>query len=71
VLYVVAGAAGWIVVPLLALLIFLALPAFYGITSEGLVETRTVLLRRLEAHRNHRRSMPTRRAFMRREDPSR
>lgn len=71
VLYAVAGAAGWIVVPLLALLIFLALPVFYGITSEGLVETRAVLLRRLEAHRNHRKSTHTRHAFMHREDASR
>jgi uncharacterized membrane protein len=71
VLYAVAGAAGWVVAPLLALLIFLALPVFYGITSEGLVETRTVLLRRLEAHRNHRRSMPIPRALMRRDDAPR
>jgi hypothetical protein len=28
-------------------MIFLALPAFYAITSEGLIETRTALLRRL------------------------
>lgn len=71
VLYAVAGAAGWVVAPLLALLIFLALPVFYGITSEGLVETRAVLLRRLEPRRNHRRTTPNRHGFMRREDPSR
>lgn len=54
VLYAVAGTAGWVVHPLLALLIFLILPIFYGITSEGLVETRVALLRRLEERRNHR-----------------
>ena len=40
VLYVIAGEAGWLSTPKVALLIFLALPAFYGITSEGLTETR-------------------------------
>jgi len=39
-LYVVAGAIGWAYSPKLALLIFLLLPVFYGITSEGLTETR-------------------------------
>jgi uncharacterized membrane protein len=38
--YAVAGAAGWLSTPRVALLIFLALPVFYGITSEGLTETR-------------------------------
>jgi uncharacterized membrane protein len=38
--YAIAGAAGWLSTPKLALLIFLALPVFYGITSEGLTETR-------------------------------
>lgn len=38
--YTVAGAAGWLSTPKVALLIFLALPVFYGITSEGLTETR-------------------------------
>lgn len=56
VLYAVGGTVGWILHPLLALLIFLILPIFYGITSEGLVETRVALLRRLEARRNHRRT---------------
>lgn len=56
VLYAVGGTVGWIVHPLLALLIFLILPIFYGITSEGLVETRVALLHRLEARRNHRRT---------------
>jgi uncharacterized membrane protein len=37
--YAVAGVAG-LSVPKLALVIFLALPVFYGITSEGLTETR-------------------------------
>jgi uncharacterized membrane protein len=37
--YAVAGVAG-LSVPKLALVIFLALPVFYGITSEGLAETR-------------------------------
>jgi hypothetical protein len=36
-------------------MIFLALPVFYGITSEGLIETRAGLLRRLGArHGRHR-----------------
>ena len=38
--YPLAGVAGWAVNPLIALLIFLALPIFYGITSEGLPEGR-------------------------------
>ena len=37
--YTVAGVAG-LSTPKLALAIFLALPVFYGITSEGLTETR-------------------------------
>ncbi|MGY3505169.1 TMEM175 family protein [Bradyrhizobium sp. USDA 4471] len=37
--YTVAGVAG-LSMPKLALVIFLALPVFYGITSEGLTETR-------------------------------
>jgi uncharacterized membrane protein len=53
-LYVFAGMVGWFS-PTLALVIFLALPVFYGITSEGLIETRAGLLRRLEAGRQHRR----------------
>ena len=39
-LYAIAGLAGWLSTPTLAMLIFLALPVFYGITSEGLTETR-------------------------------
>jgi uncharacterized membrane protein len=47
VLYALAGLIGWAYSPSLALLIFLALPVFYGITSEGLTETRIgILLRR-------------------------
>jgi uncharacterized membrane protein len=38
--YAIAGVAGWLSTPKVALLIFLALPVFYGITSEGLTETR-------------------------------
>lgn len=40
VLYAIAGVAGWLSTPKIALLIFLALPVFYGVTSEGLTETR-------------------------------
>src|ERR1700719_81872 len=40
VLYAIAGLAGWLSTPKLAMLIFLALPVFYGITREGLTETR-------------------------------
>jgi hypothetical protein len=40
ILYAIAGVAGWLSTPKVALLIFLALPVFYGITSEGLTETR-------------------------------
>jgi uncharacterized membrane protein len=52
VLYALAGMAGWLYSPPLALVIFLALPAFYGVTSEGLIETRAGLLRRLRARRD-------------------
>ena len=45
-LYSVGGVIGWIWAPMLALVIFLALPVFYGVTSEGLTETRLSLLRR-------------------------
>ncbi len=46
-LYAAAGVIGWVYAPKLALMIFLALPIFYGITSEGLTETRVrILLRR-------------------------
>jgi hypothetical protein len=40
VLYAIAGVAGWLSSPKIALLIFLAWPVFYGLTSEGLTETR-------------------------------
>ncbi len=59
VLYAVAGVAGWLSTPKVALLIFLALPVFYGITSEGLTETRI----RLQFGRSHRRSSTTRAAL--------
>jgi uncharacterized membrane protein len=49
VLYAVAGVAG-LSKPKLALLVFLALPVFYGITSEGLTETPI----RLQFGRRHR-----------------
>jgi uncharacterized membrane protein len=45
-LYGIAGVIGWFWAPLFALAIFLALPVFYGVTSEGLTETRLSLLRR-------------------------
>jgi uncharacterized membrane protein len=50
ILYAIAGLAGWLSTPRLALLVFLALPVFYGITSEGLTETR-IRLQFGEAHR--------------------
>jgi uncharacterized membrane protein len=52
ILYAIAGVAGWLSTPKVALLIFLALPVFYGITSEGLTETRI----RLQLKRRHRRA---------------
>jgi len=51
ILYAVAGVAGWMSDPRIALLVFLALPIFYGITSEGLTETRL----RLQFGGRHRR----------------
>jgi uncharacterized membrane protein len=56
VLYALAGVTGWLYSPTLALVIFLALPAFYGITSEGLIETRAGLLRRLAVRHGSRRA---------------
>jgi hypothetical protein len=50
--YAIAGVAGSLLTPKIALLIFLALPVFYGITSEGLTETRI----RLQFGRTHRRT---------------
>jgi uncharacterized membrane protein len=50
ILYAAAGVAGWLSTSKVALLIFLALPVFYGITSEGLTETRF----RLQFRRHHR-----------------
>ena len=48
-LYAGAGALGW-VSPMFALAIFLALPVFYGVTSEGLTEGR---LLRARIHKMH------------------
>lgn len=45
-LYVIAGLMGWFWSPLLALAIYLSLPIFYGITYEGLSETRLSLIKR-------------------------
>ena len=44
-LYGAAGVIGWAHAPRISLIIFLVLPIFYGITSEGLIETRLGLLR--------------------------
>jgi uncharacterized membrane protein len=55
-LYAFAGMTGWFYSPKLALAIFLALPVFYGITSEGLTETRAVLLHRLALNRRQHRN---------------
>jgi uncharacterized membrane protein len=50
ILYAFAGIAGlWM--PTLALLVFLALPIFYGVTSEGLAETRLTLQLRKASRR--------------------
>lgn len=45
-LYAVAGLIGWFGEPLLALAIYLGLPIFYGVTCEGLSETRLGLIHR-------------------------
>jgi len=59
-LYILGGVTGWALSPMLALMCFLALPIFYAITSEGLVETRVTLLGRLAAGRGQREgSRPT------------
>lgn len=44
-LYIAAGALGYLVAPLVALVIFLALPIFYAITSEGLYRLPAVVRR--------------------------
>lgn len=54
ILYAIAGVAGWVSTPKVALLIFLALPVFYGVTSEGLTETRI----RLQFGKARRRALP-------------
>jgi uncharacterized membrane protein len=51
VLYALAGVTGWGLSPMLSLLAFLILPIFYAVTSEGLVETRATLVRRLGSRR--------------------
>jgi uncharacterized membrane protein len=51
-LYMLGGITGWALSPMLALICFLGLTIFYGITSEGLVETRVNLLGRLSAGRS-------------------
>jgi hypothetical protein len=43
-LYAFAGAIGWAYSPRVALVIYMTLPVFYGITSEGQTQTRIVLL---------------------------
>ena len=52
VLYGVAGVLGWVYAPMLALLIYLALPVFFGLSSEGLTET-TARLRSRRARLRH------------------
>jgi uncharacterized membrane protein len=44
-LYAAAGVLGWVLHPMFALAIFLALPVFYGVTSEGLTEGRILRAR--------------------------
>jgi TMEM175 potassium channel family protein len=44
-LYVVAGVLGYLVVPLISLAIFVAVPVFYGVTSSGLYQLRSVVHR--------------------------
>ncbi|MGB8276484.1 MAG: TMEM175 family protein [Methylovirgula sp.] len=59
-LYILGGITGWAISPTLALMCFLALPIFYAVTSEGLVETRVTLLGRLAPGRGRREaSRPT------------
>jgi uncharacterized membrane protein len=56
-LYIVGGITGCVLSPTLALICFLAMPIFYGVTSEGLVETRITLLGRLAASRRQSKGM--------------
>jgi uncharacterized membrane protein len=53
-LYFLASITGLALSPMLALLLFLSLPVFYAVTSEGLVETRINLLDRLAIIRKER-----------------
>jgi uncharacterized membrane protein len=49
--YALAAVLGWVISPTLALIIFLALPVFYAVTSEGLTEGRLLRLRLLQDKR--------------------
>jgi uncharacterized membrane protein len=44
-LYAAAGVLGYVVAPSIALVVFLALPIFYGVTSEGLYAMPTMVRR--------------------------
>jgi uncharacterized membrane protein len=44
--YLVAGVAGLVLTPYVSLVVFFLLPAFYGVTSQGLSELHDVLQRR-------------------------
>jgi uncharacterized membrane protein len=52
-LYAAAGLLGWAFAPMLALAIFLALPVFYGVTSEGLTEGRFLRARLHKKNQRH------------------
>jgi len=45
-LYVFAGLGGYLVNPVVALVLFVAVPAFYGVTSQGLAELHDAVRRR-------------------------
>ena len=45
-LYLLGGVAGYVVTPLIALVVFFLIPAFYGITSHGLAELHDAVRRR-------------------------
>ncbi len=53
--YAIAGIAGWALSPLLAVFIFLLLPIFYGVTSEGLTEGARLRVRLLRERKRERR----------------
>jgi uncharacterized membrane protein len=50
-LYVLAGLAGFLVNPVVALVLFVAVPTFYGVTSQGLAELHDAVRRRPLASR--------------------